>query len=558
MNVLKHQLAWIQQQLSQLTSSQKMLAASLAALMCVTVVYWGKYAATPEMTVVVDATFTPDRAGAIIAMLKAQGINATIGGDSRIMVQSDQQLAAVAQMAWNKMLPADSSAAIDKIVSQMTLWDSAAKTDKLWNQQKEIKLGQVIARWPDVDDAQVHIDIPDHRSLALPTEPRASVNITMKDGVKANKAIAVSAAEFLVGSTAGLTRGNVRVAINGQIVRVGDDDPGGIGSSGEILEQKQGWDRWYTAKVEKALQGFPSPIVTVSVELDLTKQNSTQKTLDPKNVVQYNTQTRDNTEQSTSTAASGEPGVVPNTGSSIAPGAATAGPGDSRKDNWEMNLTAYGEKVTETATPAGNGTPTVAAVQIPHSYFVEVWKRQNPTAKSEPEEPLLQPLMTSEFEKIRSIVMSSTNIRDPKAVSVTAYFDMPPEPIAAAAGKGGQVLGIVNGYGKEIGLSALALLSLMMVSGIVKRGAAPVAAVTADALAAQKREFENMVNKAAGVPTSLDDGVSSALEGSTALEALELDDETNQTQQMVQQVTNLVKENPDGAVSLVKRWMNRP
>jgi flagellar biosynthesis/type III secretory pathway M-ring protein FliF/YscJ len=38
---------------------------------------------------------------------------------------------------------------------------------------------------------------------------------------------------------------------------------------------------------------------------------------------------------------------------------------------------------------------------------------------------------------------------------------------------------------------------------------------------------------------------------------MEVDDDSVRTQQMIGQVSSMVKENPEGAASLVKRWLNR-
>ena len=38
------------------------------------------------------------------------------------------------------------------------------------------------------------------------------------------------------------------------------------------------------------------------------------------------------------------------------------------------------------------------------------------------------------------------------------------------------------------------------------------------------------------------------------MDGMELDDETMKSQQVVEQVTTMVKESPDAAASLVKRW----
>jgi len=45
--------------------------------------------------------------------------------------------------------------------------------------------------------------------------------------------------------------------------------------------------------------------------------------------------------------------------------------------------------------------------------------------------------------------------------------------------------------------------------------------------------------------------------GTPTLEAMELGEEEMQGQQMVDQVNSMVKDNPDAAAQLVKRWLNR-
>jgi len=47
------------------------------------------------------------------------------------------------------------------------------------------------------------------------------------------------------------------------------------------------------------------------------------------------------------------------------------------------------------------------------------------------------------------------------------------------------------------------------------------------------------------------------MEGDPLLDGMELDEESAKAQQMLNQVSALVEENPDAAANLVKRWMNR-
>ena len=46
-------------------------------------------------------------------------------------------------------------------------------------------------------------------------------------------------------------------------------------------------------------------------------------------------------------------------------------------------------------------------------------------------------------------------------------------------------------------------------------------------------------------------------EGKAMLDGMELDEDSIKAQQMVEQVSTMVKENPDAAANLVKRWLNR-
>jgi flagellar biosynthesis/type III secretory pathway M-ring protein FliF/YscJ len=46
-------------------------------------------------------------------------------------------------------------------------------------------------------------------------------------------------------------------------------------------------------------------------------------------------------------------------------------------------------------------------------------------------------------------------------------------------------------------------------------------------------------------------------ESDAALDGVEMNDDDIKSQQMVEQVSTLVKENPDAAATMVKRWLNR-
>ena len=54
------------------------------------------------------------------------------------------------------------------------------------------------------------------------------------------------------------------------------------------------------------------------------------------------------------------------------------------------------------------------------------------------------------------------------------------------------------------------------------------------------------------------EAVAEASGGNAALDGMELNEDDVRTQQMLDQVSTMVKENPDSAAALVKRWLSRP
>jgi len=105
---------------------------------------------------------------------------------------------------------------------------------------------------------------------------------------------------------------------------------------------------------------------------------------------------------------------------------------------------------------------------------------------------------------------------------------------------------VIGSYGREIAIGSFGLISLFMASTIIRKGlSGPVVAVATAGARRQAPHFDDREDIA-----GLAGGVSSMLDG------LELDEETVRVQQMFDQVSTMVDENPDAAANLVKRWLN--
>jgi flagellar biosynthesis/type III secretory pathway M-ring protein FliF/YscJ len=272
---------------------------------------------------------------------------------------------------------------------------------------------------------------------------------------------------------------------------------------------------------------------------------------DEKTTLRNEKSSESQTTESNQSAPSGpEPGAVPNTGKaneglSLAQG--QSGP-SSVSEKTRVETEMYPGTTTEEITkPAGRPTVLSAAVRIPRSYFVRKYKVSNPSSK-EPDDAALQPLVEAATPTYRRIVQNCTDIKTDEAVSIDVYddFDAVALGVADPSVKSAGLGAMVSSHGKELVLGVLAVISLFMVSMIVKKG--PQAPVIAAPEA--PRETPNLA-------------ASEALAGivggevNATLDGMELDDDTLRAQQVVHQVSTMVKEDPDAAATLVKRWLNR-
>jgi flagellar biosynthesis/type III secretory pathway M-ring protein FliF/YscJ len=211
--------------------------------------------------------------------------------------------------------------------------------------------------------------------------------------------------------------------------------------------------------------------------------------------------------------------------------------------------------------PAGTATVLSAAVRIPRSYFVRKYRASNPTAAAstkEPDDNAIQPVFDQMLPRFQKAVQAAVGIKGEDAISIDMWddFDSPligGGGVIASAGVGelgsagaAGFSALLGGHVKELALGILAVVSLVMVSMIVKKGPQPVIAIEE---AGQKEAPQlGPAEAIAGIVGG---------EMHTPLDGMELDEESVKAQQVVEQVATLVKEDPDAAATLVKRWLNR-
>lgn len=550
MDILKSQWDRIQQQLSGLTPSQKMLSAALVAIMVMTLWWWGQFAGTPEYEPLLDQALSQEDVGRIDHLLTGAGIPHKVDG-SKIVVPADRKTQALANIAYANALPRNTASGFDEMIKQLTAWDGQDRQNAIFNHGKELSLQRVISQFPGVATATVLIDASTKFRIGQKIEATATVDVKTKEGGAGNaRQLASACAHLVSGAQAGLKPSRVRVVIDSRPYPVPDSDGDGVNGmlATNVLEAQQAAELAFTSKIEKHLDYIPAVRVSVTVRVNNASETADQTTVDKDKSGTFEKRSTSKTrEESTTTPGNGEGGTVPNTVMEIGPAVAN-GPTHSSTDTEDTveNEIVPGVTRKQTVTPAGNHSAVAASVRVPRSYFVMVAKHGDPAAK-EPDTAALELAIERELPKIKAAVTACTAIDKPDAITVDSYTDFivpPREPQMAAASGVTMMLG---GHVKEIALGGLALASLFMMSMMVRKGAVAPVAVAAPVIRSS-------------LPATLvggEDIAGEAAEQSPALDGMELDEDSIKTQQMLSQVTSMVGDNPDTAAQLIKRWMNQ-
>jgi flagellar biosynthesis/type III secretory pathway M-ring protein FliF/YscJ len=545
MDFLKAQITRIQEQLGGLSATQKMLTASLLTIMVMTLLWWSRWAAEPEMSPILDQSMSQDDIGQIAANLDAQGIPHKVVGD-KVYVPSDRKVEILAELGYSQALPRNFDSAFDDIIKQSNFLDSPDKTDQMYLHAKERTLAEIIGQFPGVSNAMVVVDPTHERGFeGTEVQPVGTVTLTTRRGADgSNRQLAESTADTVSHAFAGLARSRVNVIIDGVSYPVQDPSEDGIVAGGDGVETQKIFEDHYREKIQALLQDIPGVMVSVTVKVNTAASVINKHTIDPKMTVSIPTRTEQTTDdQTTASSGGGEPGAEPNTGMSLN---SEGGGGGGSNSSSEKDEYATDHEMQDQVIKQGPGDATVvaASVRVPRSYFIEAYKKENDD--KDPDDATLAAYTDKELAQIRSEVKGCAVFPSDDALFVGAYTDItPPEVPVAQASAASPVTATLGRHTKEIGVGALAVVSLFMVSMMVRKGVPPTTVLQP----AEENEPQTLQASEAVVGSAADTGAS--------LDGMELDEDTVKAQQMLDQVQQMVGSNPDAAANLVKRWMNR-
>lgn len=556
MDFVKAQFDKIKEQLAGLNASQRMLAASLAVIMVMTLLWWSRYAGTSEMEDLLPQDLSAEELRQVTDLLDAKGITRKVVG-ARVQVPVDRRMEALAQVTYAGAGPSDTSAGFDDIIAKMdSPWNTSVKQDAMFNRAKETTLGQIMREWPGVRDARVVINAAQKRAFGeADVSPSATVNLRMKGaGQKPDKRLIAAAADTIAGAVAGMNRSRVNVIVDGASHNVGDKEDGGVNGDSWMDLVKEG-ERHFSQKIQDRLRNIEGVLVSVTVDANMKSLRTEKETYDKAQTFDKVVESTERTnESSTTSRPPGEPGAVPNTGGANQAatlggggGVAPGGEGTTSNENeTKTKMQVFPSVVREKLlSPAGSSAVVGASVSIPRSYLLQIYKSAFPNAK-DPDDTQLQPLIDKELMRVKGNVLGCVSQTPEEKVTVDWYYDyLPPGASSGQVAVATSVPLALTGHLKEVALGALAVVSLFMVSMMVRKATpAPIVPPMPEKPA-----------KPAFAPP--EEVVAEASEGLQEMDGIEVDTDSVRNQQIISQVSSMVKENPDAAANLVKRWLSR-
>lgn len=596
MDRFKQLFGTINAQLGQFSVASKLLVVALVGILILSLVLAANLSSSKQMTELMPGMPAEDQAKAKAYLEKMDIPHTAKGG--KIMVPPEMQSRVIAALGESGQLPQNTEILFANLASR-TNWTSAKSEKDFWNLRAiEGELAKVIKNFRNVDGAKVLISNPEPVGLgAAVKKPTAMVTVFMKGGRALDRNLVDAVAAMVAGAQSGLAIDNVKV-IDGTTGRqMTPRSPEDFRAS-DYMEHKLKVEESVQAKVADFLRYIPNVIVAVNASVDVRRTESSTNSFLPagKGSVKIE-QSKSEKEESVSTKVGAGGSTAPNGGGSATPGfggnatadiersTAATTPGSSKTDNDTKFQVGLGSKTERVVDNKGMPTAIAVAINLPREYIADIFKAAkgaaapaaggaaNATA-TEPTDAELQATFAKEKSRLEADLagLVKTAAADASAAgadgaqvnSSSVSISMIPVALvkpdgtsraiagiaatgASDSGSSGGALSSIVGSGiiKQAVLGVLALLAIGAMVTIVKKAGKPIELPTAESIV--------------GLPPALAKGdsdlVGEADEGQMAMEGIELQDDQLKTKKMLEQVSEMVKKNPQDAAQLLNRWM---
>jgi flagellar biosynthesis/type III secretory pathway M-ring protein FliF/YscJ len=544
--------------LRRMTPTHRLLVASMAVIVALSLGLVALWSGRSGMVELLPGSGGADlqRAG---EALRSAGVRHEVRG-GRLLVSPQERDRALAVVGEAGRLPTDSAQLFKNILERQTWHTSRQQSEQLYLVDLQTLLARVISKFRGIESANVVLHLPQASNLgSAAPRPTASVTVWTASGEPLPQTTVDAIAAVVAGAHAGLDRSRIRV-VDGSTGR--ERRPTGEGDviPGTYLEQAGKVEQQTREKLFDLLAHIPGVRIAVTAQVDVTRVSAqVQKHFEvgegTLNLVKRETGTRTSTQ---SAASSAEPGVRSNVGLDVNTGLG-GGARTEQSETTEEFDGHVGKRVESIVDPRGMATMLVASIAVPRGYIAGLIRRSG-GGEAEPADDEIERAFAREQARIIEAVRPhlKTRTADGAVVEGEVAVSLIPVDVASgsAPGAGAGLLGAIAGGGVGLGgvvtgvldkiiLGVLALVAFVMMVMTVRRGSRPAALPEAEEIA--------------GVPPTLEtksDLIGEADESETPMAGIEVDEQAVQSQKMLDQVGELVREDPEVAAKLITRWVS--
>ena len=575
MELFRQALATIKKHLGQLRPTDKLLIGSLMVIITMALVLVAMFSANRRMVELLPGMAAADQRRAA-TFLTAASVPNQVGSDGKLMVPSEREGQARALLAENGQLSGDKATMFDNLLEKQSWMLSNQQNAQIFMVALQNQLASDIAKFKGVRSATVILDIPEATGIGRAVrKPTASATVTTRDGSPLAQSTVDAIAGYIAGSRAGLGVEQVRVidASTGKQRRPTTESDMIPTTYLEHAARVEGTVR---DRLSELLGYIPGVIVAVTAQVDVTRVESTTTSHLPtgQGTLSEIRKTTEDTTNSAQSTPGAEPGLQSNVAADVSRGKGGAGNTSSTTKTENEFEILPGTKSEKVADPRGMPTMVAVSVSVPYGFVEALVKKQSGSAGAAAapaggagsagvDEKSVNDLFDKQVRpKIEALIRpqvralsASKGLSDQdldKLMQQSVSVAMVPMDVPVSVGvsqqagfMGGAInLALGGGLVEKAVLGVLSLLAVGMMFMLVRRAGKKADIPTAEELV--------------GLPPQLasnSDVIGEAVEGDAPLAGIEVGEEQVQAQKMLEQVGDLVKQNPQAAAKLVSRWI---
>lgn len=567
----------IGRQLGVLSSSQKLLIGSLCVIALMTLFLVSQYAGSPKVVEIIPSGTAQEQERARTFLMSA-GFPAEMR-NGKVVVPAERQFPAIAQLAEAQVLPDDTELTFRNLAEKQNMFMPKGQLDQMYMTALTNVLGQVIRNFDGIKDAKVFISNPEPRGIGVVArKPTAQVTVFTEPSRPLDQKKVDALAAVISGAVSGLDVRNVAVidGTRGRSFRPTSPEDASVQT---YIEQVASVEDRVRQKIEDHLGTYISGVVvSVNAIVDGAKRESRMEEALPKGAGSVVLPTSESTSTSTSVNASNaaEPGIASNAEADINQGGKNGSQTNTETSQTE-SVAKIGTKTTVQSDARGRPTKINVAVSVPREWIEEILRRRGAGADggaaadaAGPDDAAIEQEWQVRQQQLVATIRPLIDTKDmpntlAEAGEVVVSL-MPVAMVSGGGGGGGNRAGVPGGFDSGGGDGGfVGTLSKAVGSGLIKQAVLLVLAVLALGMMfvmvrkAGRGQSLPSAEELVGIPPALQadsDLVGEADESETAMTGIEVDTEALKTSKMLEEVSDLVKSNPQAAATVFNRWLS--